>query len=212
MKSHRALSGTQKTFVEEQRLLGVRERAGAPLFETVRNVFQKNEASATCLYSAASMLPRNLSAALSAAAHRVASKDNVGDGARLFLVFVLIKRPPGTGSRVVVVGKVSIPIVRSRGSCPPDRRRRRPLRRRGQYTYTSFVTYYQLLDKIFMPNMQARDRVPNSAANSLPTSQTSAAGQLGQIVAKPLITSMFSTLRGCFSAAERRFFPENREM
>jgi hypothetical protein len=30
--------------VDEQRLLGVRERAGAPLFETVRNVFQKNEA------------------------------------------------------------------------------------------------------------------------------------------------------------------------
>jgi hypothetical protein len=30
--------------VDKRRLLGIGERAGAPLFETVRNVFQKNEA------------------------------------------------------------------------------------------------------------------------------------------------------------------------
>ena len=39
-----------------------------------------------------------------------------------------------------------------------------------------------------------------------------AAGQLSQIVPKPLISSIFSTLPGDFLAAERRFFPANREI
>jgi hypothetical protein len=40
----------------------------------------------------------------------------------------------------------------------------------------------------------------------------SAAGGLGQIVSKILMHKSFSMLRGRFSRAERRFFPENREM
>ena len=66
-----------------------------------------------------------------------------------------------------------------------------------------------------MLDAQARGRMPNSAANSLPTSkpdENSAAGELGQIIPKTLILNKFSALRRCFLAAERRFFPDSREI
>src|SRR5216684_9036504 len=59
---------------------------------------------------------------------------------------------------------------------------------------------------------QARVRVSNSPANSLPTSENSAAGHLGQIVPKPLICRRFATFRGCFWRLKRFFFPAGREM
>jgi hypothetical protein len=66
-----------------------------------------------------------------------------------------------------------------------------------------------------MMDTQARGRVSNSAANSLPASKPgkiSAAGQLDPILRNPLISYKVSALRGCFLAAERRFFPAVREM
>src|SRR6266851_5196411 len=65
-----------------------------------------------------------------------------------------------------------------------------------------------------MLNTQAGDRLPNSAANSLPARNTyknSATGQHRKIVAKPMILNKLSTLNGCLSAAERRFLPAVRE-
>jgi hypothetical protein len=66
-----------------------------------------------------------------------------------------------------------------------------------------------------MLNSQAKGRVANSAANSLLTSkpgENSAAGELGQIIPKPLILNKFSAFRGDVLAAERRFVPAGREI
>src|SRR5713101_72200 len=63
-----------------------------------------------------------------------------------------------------------------------------------------------------MIDTQARGRVSNSAANSLPASENSAAVKLAQIAPKMLMSNQFSALRGCFLAAQRRFFPAGREM
>ena len=72
-----------------------------------------------------------------------------------------------------------------------------------------------IMDGEFMLNKQAKGRVANSAANSLPTAkpdENSAAGELGQIILKRLIFKTFSALRGCFLTAERRFLPDSREI
>jgi len=63
-----------------------------------------------------------------------------------------------------------------------------------------------------MIDTQAKGRVSNSAANSLPSASNSAAGELGRILPKPLISRRFSTPRGCFLEAERGFLPDIREM
>ena len=52
-----------------------------------------------------------------------------------------------------------------------------------------------------MLNGQEKCPVPNTAANPLPASENSAAGQRGQIELKTLISRKFSALRGCFLAA-----------
>jgi hypothetical protein len=66
-----------------------------------------------------------------------------------------------------------------------------------------------------MLNTQIGRRMSNSAANPLPTAkpdENSAAGELGQIIPKPLIFPTFSASRGGFLAAEKRFLPERREI
>ena len=63
-----------------------------------------------------------------------------------------------------------------------------------------------------MMDTQASGRVLNSAANPLPASENSAAGRLGQIVPKPLISRKILALRGGFLAAERRLLPDGRGM
>jgi hypothetical protein len=51
--------------------------------------------------------------------------------------------------------------------------------------------------------------VPNKQDHRMPNS---AAGQPAKIEPKLLIENRFSTLKGCFSAAEKRFFPAGREI
>jgi len=63
-----------------------------------------------------------------------------------------------------------------------------------------------------MLNTQPRDRVANSAANSLPTPQNSAAAGLGQIVSKLLIFCCSWVLEGRFSGGKTRFLPDGRGM
>src|ERR1700738_429503 len=53
---------------------------------------------------------------------------------------------------------------------------------------------------------------PNSAANSLPTPQNSAAGGFGQIVFKLLILLYSWVLEGRFSGVKTRFLPHSRDM
>jgi len=52
-----------------------------------------------------------------------------------------------------------------------------------------------------MLDTQAKGPVPNSAANPLPDYANSAAGRLGQIAPKTLISRKFSALRGGFLTA-----------
>ena len=52
-----------------------------------------------------------------------------------------------------------------------------------------------------MLHTQAKGPVPNSAANPLPDCANSAAGRLGQIAPKTLISRKFSALRGGFLTA-----------
>ena len=63
-----------------------------------------------------------------------------------------------------------------------------------------------------MPISQARDGRLNSAANSLPTPQNSAAGGPGQIVSKLLILLYYWVLEGLFSGVTTRFLPHSRDM
>src|SRR6202022_943409 len=53
---------------------------------------------------------------------------------------------------------------------------------------------------------------PNSAANSLPTPQNSAAGGFGKIVFKLLILLYSWVLEGRFSGVTTRFVPHSRDM
>src|SRR6266849_10679657 len=70
---------------------------------------------------------------------------------------------------------------------------------------------YQLLKATDMPIQQGRGTRPNSAANSLPSAQNSAAGGLGQNTCKALICRVFLTSEGAISGAETGFFPAGRE-
>jgi hypothetical protein len=58
---------------------------------------------------------------------------------------------------------------------------------------------------ILMTDTQASGRVSNSAANPLPASENSAAGQLGQIQPKTLISQKFFGIEECLSASWKRF-------
>jgi len=61
------------------------------------------------------------------------------------------------------------------------------------------------MNQFIMLDTQANEPVLNTAAASLPASENSAAGQLGQIEPKTLISRKFFGIAECLSASWKRF-------